>query len=1283
MATVSITWKDRSNNEAGFTIERCQGQTCTNFQTIATVPANTTRYTDTNLLASTYYRYRVSAFNKKGRSAYTNILTVLTAPDTPPVTPPAPVLNSVVAGDAKNTLNWSSSSGGTFKVKRATSSAGAYITVASGLTALTYIDQPLTNGTTYYYVVSVVLNGVESANSNQLSGQPTAPVPPPVPAAPQNVTATPGDGQILLQWAAVPNALTYNVKRALSSGGPFNIIISGLTVLNYTNTGLTNNTTYYYVITATNANGTSANSAVASATPVSTTPPPNPDPPPPGSGKIINVPSGFDLQAGINSANPGDIVVPQAGATFIGNFSVVKDNITIQTSNLNGLGNGRLAPNTSQNAMPKLRGIGGGAALVAGAGLTGLSVIGLDVTIDSTTYTPDIVDFQSGISNVTMDRCFVHPKEITAANLSTSLNYRTSGRGVHANGINITVKNSYIAGFAGYELNHGTTAIDSEGVYSDVGPGPIYITNNYLEANFNCFLIGGSNMLTNNTATLTGATTTSATFSTVAGLSIGMLVAVFFTNGFTTLGGKTNCHWGTVKVSNIVGNVVTYAGFGQSGNLPGPPDSGSTSAARWDGAVIQFFVDGNTLAKRPEWLTQGFGAQWKAFGEVKSAYNSGITNNTCIGSGYHGNAFGITPRNQNGADPWNTVYNLYIGNNNLYTTIGAPLICQQEDNEATSTPGSGVIFDNNLVPVTTNDIYNYLLALSGGGLVKIIHNTFVNNGVSNVAVGSIAMSNPAVQFDNNIVDIGTYGWSCAIGAFGTCWPGWTENKNLVVTDGGAPDIYPNSIKVANYTAVKFVNQAGGDFRLAADSPGKGAASDGTDIGADMTKIPNAIFNPPVPPPSAVLTCVPNAPSLPGMLTRHAFGGSVPPQIVHVTNLNDSGSGSLRTALGQTYPRVIVGDVSGTLTLASDIIITNSNYWIAGGTWPAPGLQIKGFGIQHYTHDWLMEHITIRPGDGPPLQPSVAGHDGSIAYDGSGYGVYNGIYNHCTLMWAQGKNVMIVSISQNGGVSFYRSISAEGLYRAQNVIVGDGEPSGFGLLLSNNYNGFPADMGVFQSLLAFNSDRNPELEGPVRVQFINNVISTWGYDGFVSGSSPYPWAYFNYNSGDVLGNVPNYSNIIGNTYIAGLAPVAYPLIAIGFWNVHAQTQAYLSDNAIDQTNQAITLVDIHGSNDPRQSSPVLSLTDISPYILDNASAKTLVLAHAGARPAARDSQTSRIITQVTNRTGSIISSQNTVGGWPAYAVNTVPFVPVANPLVVASNGYTNLENQIFALNAALE
>ncbi|WP_127531673.1 endo-1,4-beta-xylanase [Paenibacillus kobensis] len=188
--------------------------------------------------------------------------------NTNPTVPAAPTGLTATAGNAQVALSWAASSGATsYTVKRATTSGGTYTNVATNVTTTSYTDTGVTNGTTYYYVVSASNSAGSSANSAQASATPTGGTTPTVPAAPSGLTATAGNAQVALSWAASTGATSYTVKRATTSGGTYTNVATNVTATSYTDTSVTNGTTYYYVVSASNSAGSSANSAQASATP--------------------------------------------------------------------------------------------------------------------------------------------------------------------------------------------------------------------------------------------------------------------------------------------------------------------------------------------------------------------------------------------------------------------------------------------------------------------------------------------------------------------------------------------------------------------------------------------------------------------------------------------------------------------------------------------------------------------------------------------------------------------------------------------------------------------------------------------------------------------------------------------------------------------------------------------------------------------------------------------------------------------------------------------------------
>ena len=417
----------------------------------------------------------------------------------------------------------------------------------------------------------------------------------------------------------------------------------------------------------------------------------------------------------------------------------------------------------------------------------------------------------------------------------------------------------------------------------------------------------------------------------------------------------------------------------------------------------------------------------------------------------------------------------------------------------------------------------------------------------------------------------------------------------------------------------------------------------------------------------------------GMDTRAAYACGANPEIFRVTNLNDSGAGSLRAALTARVPRIVIFETSGTIVLNTDIEITEPCLTVAGQTAPSPGITLRDSGVSVYTHDVLIQHIRIRPGDrmrqtdcylgkcGVPL-PQTYGHDALLLYRVNlAVDVFNVVLDHVSLSWAGGKNSN--NITHDAGITYWRCIISEALYRAPNVIVDTGQPSSLGMLLGGETKG----ISIIGNLFAHNSDRNPEIHEDSAVQFINNVVYDWGKD-----QNNYQWASFVYGPG--MG--PVRATIVGNKYIAGPPPSPFtPLIAIGIWDADVGSQVYVSQNAIDETRQPVRDYVNYMSWEPRVSTPAVPLSGIT--VMDPTHIESFVLANAGARPADRDAVDTRIVDDVKDRTGMVISSQNQVGGWPSLAVNARSLTVPANPHHPAPSGYTVLEEWLHGYAATVE
>jgi fibronectin type 3 domain-containing protein len=198
--------------------------------------------------------------------------------------PTAPQSLAATAGSGSVTLSWSApvSDGGAaisgYAVYRGTSSGGESATpVATNVQGTSLTDTGLTNGTTYYYQVAAVNAAGTSLQSSQAFATPQL-VQATVPAAPKGLVAVGGSNSASLSWTAPTSTggspiTGYNVYRGTSAGGESGTALAtGLGGTSFTDTGLTNGSTYYYKVAAVNAVGTSPSSTEASATPQATAP---------------------------------------------------------------------------------------------------------------------------------------------------------------------------------------------------------------------------------------------------------------------------------------------------------------------------------------------------------------------------------------------------------------------------------------------------------------------------------------------------------------------------------------------------------------------------------------------------------------------------------------------------------------------------------------------------------------------------------------------------------------------------------------------------------------------------------------------------------------------------------------------------------------------------------------------------------------------------------------------------------------------------------------------------
>jgi hypothetical protein len=215
--------------------------------------------------------------------------------------------------------------------------------------------------------------------------------------------------------------------------------------------------------------------------------------------------------------------------------------------------------------------------------------------------------------------------------------------------------------------------------------------------------------------------------------------------------------------------------------------------------------------------------------------------------------------------------------------------------------------------------------------------------------------------------------------------------------------------------------------------------------------------------------------------RFASGGRGG-RVLEVTNLNDSGPGSLRAAVEDEGPRTIVFNVGGLITLESKLVIRNPYLTIAGQTAPGKGICICKFNMGvGGSQDIIIRYVRVRPGN-------IAG----VTLDGMGMaGTDHSIIDHCSISWTQDESFSSRSAKN---ITFQRNLISEALNIAGHKNYAKGNQHGYAASIGG-------DVGSFHhNLLAHCAGRNWSLAGGLdkggrhtgRLDIRNNVVYNWGH-----------------------------------------------------------------------------------------------------------------------------------------------------------------------------------------------
>ncbi len=363
----------------------------------------------------------------------------------------------------------------------------------------------------------------------------------------------------------------------------------------------------------------------------------------------------------------------------------------------------------------------------------------------------------------------------------------------------------------------------------------------------------------------------------------------------------------------------------------------------------------------------------------------------------------------------------------------------------------------------------------------------------------------------------------------------------------------------------------------------------------------------------------------GKFTTGGRGGMV----YHVTNLNDSGNGSLRYGVETLKgPRTIVFDVSGYINLTEPLKIRdgNGNLTIAGQTAPGDGITLRGAALWIHEGNVIVRYIKIRPGSNA-YNPNGTGLDGGyepndalriVAYAGSSF--ENVIVDHVTVTWARDETIEISSANSDFS-TYARNITI------QNCLIGENIEKNYGVLVQRAY-----DVTFYKNVFTFTMDRNVAVasaEGK-GVEMINNLVY---------GSDRAAW--------QVKGTV---NDFIGNKYISGPFQRQYETFRLEdgpFVYDISKHRTYLKDNidnGVNADNSVQSMYNQYLTSNPNYQNnvPKIDQNELEGQLL-NKSGDNLHY----------DSSDTRMFNNIINGTGGLISNESQVGGFPNLNNTTRP------------------------------
>jgi len=371
-------------------------------------------------------------------------------------------------------------------------------------------------------------------------------------------------------------------------------------------------------------------------------------------------------------------------------------------------------------------------------------------------------------------------------------------------------------------------------------------------------------------------------------------------------------------------------------------------------------------------------------------------------------------------------------------------------------------------------------------------------------------------------------------------------------------------------------------------------------------------------------------------------------VYEVTNLNDSGTGSLRAALAASGPRFVIFKTAGTIVLSSSLTISNPYIYVAGQTAPGGGITLRGADLRITTHDVIVRYLTLRRGSG-------GDNHGMEIQSNKSTNIYNIMIDHCSMSW--GTDEVFSTQYRTYNLTSQWNMFYEGLYCSTHSEGCHSMGAMFGgrYLDESHTSGGSYNISVHHNLFAHNKERNPLFDLAGAGQSINNV----SYNMSARSHMFYDRGEYTQAKYNVIKNYtkagPNSSKAPYTVQVWKYSPYSksWGMYVEGNIDSYRTSDSQAQNLCVESGSRTYLVGSRYSEPNITETSAAQAYTDV---LADGGAGNSRQLNEDGTWTNRRDSHDKRVVNDVKNRSGAsgtngIINSPADVGGWLTITTGT--------------------------------